>query len=200
MWYSFRKKGVIFVLDIHFQELHTPRLLLRRLTPEDLPLYYSRLAGSETVTRYMLWKPHTRIEESQASIQKALKRYETGESCRWVIAEKGTGNLMGIIDLMPQDPHTGTCTFAYMLGAEFWGQGYGTEAVKAVIGYAFSHCGALVVQADHFADNPASGKVMEKAGMIRIGTIPEKYEKNNRLHDAQVYRLTKAQWLKQQSR
>lgn len=188
------------MLNIHFQELNTPRLTLRRLTMEDLPLYYERLGSSETVTRHMLWKPHTCIDESVASIQKAIHRYETGESCRWAIAVKQSNEMAGIIDLIPVDSEKGICTFAYMLGQDFWGKGFGTEAVKAVLDYAFARCGAEEVTADHFAENTASGAVMKKAGMLLQDIIPQKYEKGGRFHDAHQYRITRTQWLVNQSR
>ena len=184
--------------NIRFQELHTPRLELRALTMEDLPLYYERLGSSEAVTRYMLWKPHTSLDESAASIQKALRRYETGDSCRWAITLKTNGELIGIIDLIPVERSAGTCSFAYMLCEEFWGMGYGTEALQAVVDYAFQFCGAESVQADHFAENPASGAVMRKVGMTFLGTISGKYEKNGVAYDAPQYRITKEEWLSRQ--
>ena len=182
------------MLNIHFRELETPRLVLRKLTIADLPLYYSRLASSHVVTEHMLWKPHTCLAESEASIQKAIARYEDGSSCRWVIAPKATGELIGIIDLMPVDADSGVCTFAYMLAEAFWGQGYGTEALKAILSHAFANCGASAVLADHFAENTASGAVMRKAGMIESGILPGKYTKNNCRHDAVQYQITKDIW------
>jgi len=181
------------MLSIRIQELETPRLRLRRLTREDTSLFYSRLAGSEAVTEHMLWKPHRCIEESAASIEKVLGRYDTGESCRWAIAFAETNDLIGIIDLLPLPGEETECTFAYMLGQEFWGQGYGTEALKAVFGFAFSQ-GIQSIRADHFAANSASGAVMRKVGMAYVETIPKKYEKNGVFHDAPQYRISKADW------
>ena len=183
------------MLNIHFRELETPRLVLRRLTMADLPLYYSRLASSPVVTEHMLWTPHTSLSESETSIQKAMARYESGLSCRWVIAPKSTGELIGIIDLMAVDTGSNICTFAYMLGENFWGHGFGTEAVKAVLNHAFSACGAAVVQVDHFAENGASGAVMRKAGMMPIGNTPGKYSKNSIVHDAVQFKITKEDWM-----
>ena len=185
---------------IPIHPLETDRLRLRRLTMEDVPLFFTRLGSSEAVTRYMLWKPHKDISESSASIQKVLHRYETGESCRWAIAQKDTDALIGIIDLLGFDEAAGTCSFAYMLGEDFWGRGYGTEAVTAVFRYAFEVLGVDAIIADHFAGNPASGAVMQKAGMTYQRTIPGKYEKNGVLHDAPEYRITREEWNRQQIR
>ena len=183
------------MVHILIQELTTPRLHLRKLRMDDLPYYYSRLASSEVVTRYMLWNPHTSIDDSVASIQKVLRGYEAGTSCRWAIVLKDTGTLIGIIDLLPQDLEAGIYSFAYMLWEEIWNQGYGTEALQAVIDFAFQQCGAQNIEADHFTDNPASGVVMTKAGMQYQKQISGKYQKNGIIHDAKCYCLTREQWL-----
>jgi ribosomal-protein-alanine N-acetyltransferase len=176
------------------QDLTTPRLQLRKLQMDDLPQYY-HIASSQAVTKYMLWNPHTSMEESIASIQKVLEGYENGTCCRWGIVLNGSNTLIGIIDLLPWDSENGIFSFAYMLCEDFWNQGYGTEALTAVIHFAFLQCGAAQIQADHFAANPASGAVMKKTGMEYQESLPQKYEKNGILHDAHLYRITREQWL-----
>lgn len=177
-----------------FQEIHTSRLLLRKLQPEDTLPFFQRLASSAAVSKHMLWVPHKELSESIASIRKVLDRYEAGRCYRWAIARKEDDSLVGIIDLLAFDEQADSCSFAYMLGQEFWGQGYGTEALSAVLDFAFSKMEIRVVTADHFAENPASGAVMRKAGMGYIRTIPGKYQKNGVLHDAPEYRITREEW------
>ena len=181
-----------------FTELKTPRLLLRKLKREDVPAFY-RFAGSETVTQYMLWKPHQDISESVASIEKSLTRYNEGTYYRWGIALQDTEELIGIIDLLGFDEEKNTCSFAYMIAQDFWGKGYGTEALMAVLEFAFERMDISAVEADHFADNAASGTVMRKAGMQYIGIEPGKYEKNGISYDAPRYRITQEMWKQQKS-
>lgn len=177
-----------------FQILTTPRLVLRRLRETDTEDFFQRLGSSEAVTRHMLWVPHRDISESAASIQKVLKRYSGGRCYRWGIALGQEDTLIGIIELLAFDEEANTCSFAYMLGQDFWGKGYGTEAVTAALDFAFTHMGIQAVIADHFVENPASGAVMRKAGMRYVRTIPQKYEKNGIRHDAAQYRITKEEW------
>lgn len=177
-----------------FQTLKTPRLVLRKLRTADTQTFFDRLGSSQAVTRYMLWVPHKDLSESAASIQKVLARYETGRCYRWGIALRETDSLIGIIDLLAFDEGSDSCSFAYMLGQDFWGRGFGTEALTAVLDFAFSQMGIQAVTADHFAENPASGAVMRKAGMQRVGTIPRKYQKGGVFHDAVEYRITKEDW------
>lgn len=179
-----------------FTSLHTQRLTLRALTQEDTLTYFTRIGSSRAVTKYMLWQPHKDISESAASIQKVLRRYEEGRCYRWGITLREDDSLIGIIELLRFDEAAGSCSFAYMLGEDFWGKGYGTEALKAVIAFAFAKMQIASITADHFTANPASGAVMKKAGMQFSRIIPEKYEKDGIRYDAAEYVITKEQWLK----
>lgn len=177
-----------------FAELRTPRLMLRKLTAEDVPMYYQRLGSSEAVTKWMLFDPHRGLSESVASIQKALNRYAAGRCYRWGIALREEDSLIGVIELLRFDEETESCSFAYMLGQDYWGKGYGTEALKATLGFAFEKMQVKEVVADHFSANPASGAAMRKAGMTYVRTLPGKYEKHGVLYDAEEYRITREQW------
>ena len=174
-----------------FREMETEHLRLRALRMADAQDYFERLGGSEAVTRYMLFSPHRDVSESVASVEKTLRRYAEGGCYRWCITERRDDRLIGVIDLLRLDPERDTCSFAYMLGQDYWGRGYGTEALKAVLTFAFDDLRVAEVRADHMAENAASGAVMRRAGMRHVGTEAGKYEKNGKRHDAPVYRITK---------
>lgn len=182
------------MIYVPFEDLHTPRLHLRKLTMEDVSLYYARLGSSAEVTRYMLFPPHRDISESVASVEKALRRYEEGRCYRFCIALKETDELIGVIEALRFDEAASTCSFAYMLGQDFWGRGYGTEALTAVLDFLFTRMDIQRVEADHMADNPSSGAVMRKVGMLPCGVEKQKYEKDGISHDAILYAITKEQW------
>lgn len=179
---------------VPFRDLETPRLRLRKLTLADVPEYFARIGSSADVTKYMLFQPHQDISESVASIEKALRRYQEGRCYRFCIALKDTDELIGVIEPLRFEESTGSCSFAYMLGREFWGQGYGTEALRAVLDFLFRDMEVDRVEADHMAYNAASGAVMGKAGMIFTGVVSGKYEKDGIVHDAACYCITREQW------
>ena len=179
------------------RELYTEDLVLRRVRREDAPLYYERIGSREAVTRYMLFMPHRDIADSVESVENVLRRYETGKCYRWAIALKADNSIIGIIELLRFDETEGSCSFAYLIGDEFWGKGFGTQALKAALQFAFCEMGLSFVEADHMAANPASGAVMRKAGMRYLRTEEGKYEKNGCVYDAVVYRITAQQWKNQ---
>ncbi len=176
------------------RNLYTARLILRKLRRDDVQDYYDRLGSSEAVTRYMLWNPHENLSDSVASIEKTLRRYESGRCYRWGIARKEDDRIIGIVELLRFDEEAKSCSFAYMLAECFWGRGYGTEALKAALSFAFREMKLDSVEADHMAENVASGAVMAKAGMQYIRTDRAKYEKNGRVFDAPVYRIHRDRW------
>lgn len=174
---------------VPFRTLETPRLILRDIRMEDIQEYYERLFSDGDVCRYLLFDPHQDIGESYEQIQGILQQYEEGKFYRWGITEKGDDSLIGIIGLVRIEEETSQCSFAYLLGCDYWNRGYGTEVLKEVIRFAFEELEMKRIVADHMAENPASGAVMRKAGMTHIGTEKGKYEKQCVLHDAEVYEI-----------
>ena len=176
------------------QELNTPRLTLRKLTLADAPLYFQRIASRPEVAQYMLWEPHRSLAETENMIQTVLDRYKSGFCYRWCIALAEDNSPIGAIDLLRFNKAEQTCSFAYMLGSDFWGRGYGTEVLRTVLEFAFEKIQMSTVTADHMAANPASGAVMRKAGMSFCRIVPRKYEKNGQKMDAWDYSITQDQW------
>ncbi len=177
-----------------FSELSTVRLLLRKLRKDDLVDYF-RFTSDPEVTKYMLFQPHRDLNASAASIEKALLRYEESDFFRWGIVRKDTGRLIGMIDLLRFREADKSCNFAYMLAQDQWGQGYGSEALAAVVDFGFSQLQLDRIEADHMVPNCASGAIMRKIGMKYTKTIPNAYEKDGISYDAVQYSITRQQWL-----
>ncbi len=175
-------------------DLETPRLILRKIRMTDLHNYHTHLTSDPAVARFMLWQAQDSPEHTQATIARIQAGYAAGTRYHWGIALKETDTLIGTIALLGFEEATDSCSFAYMLGKNFWGRGYGTEALHSVFQFAFREMGISRIQADHFAENSASGAVMEKVGMRKTGILPGKYEKNGTSHDAVAYCITREQW------
>ena len=173
------------------KNIESERLIFRKVRREDTESYYRNLGSSEAVCRGLLFNPHSDISESVASVQKVLRRYAEGRCYRWAVTEQGSDELIGIIELLRFDESDCSCSFAYMLTQRLWGRGYGTEMLRTVFRFAFREMGVQVIRADHFADNPASGGCMRKAGMRCIGVEEVKYVKNGNAKDAVLYEITR---------
>ncbi|MFD9434493.1 GNAT family N-acetyltransferase [Streptomyces sp. NPDC060002] len=77
-------------------------------------------------------------------------------------------DLIGLISLRRRTPTMGT--ISYILRDDSWGNGYATHAAHQVVTVAFTTAGLNRLEAMHHPDNPASGRVLAKAGFTRIGT------------------------------
>ena len=172
-----------------FHPIETEHLLLRKLELGDVYEYYERLMGDADVSRYMLFDPHQTIMESLEDMQQKLRRYEEEPFYCWGVEQKEEAGLMGMVQLLRFDEQADSCSFVYLLGCNYWNQGYGTEILKAVFRFAFEELEVQRILADHMTKNIASGKVMEKAGMKHIGTETGKYEKMGILYDAEIYEI-----------
>lgn len=87
------------------------------------------------------------------------------------------------------DVHRFTAELGYWLGEPFWGKGIMTEAVKAICEYAFQELGLYRISATPYITNPASARVLEKAGFVREGILRSSAVKEGRVLDQLMYAL-----------
>jgi aminoglycoside 6'-N-acetyltransferase len=151
--------------DTAFAPLVTERLRLRRSRPEDAEAI-SAYRSDPDVHRQQGWE-RTDPDGVRADIEEMAGR-APGEPGGWVqfsVEERDGGRLVGDVGLSPADGEPGVIKVGYTMAPAFQGRGYGTEAVGALVGYAFERLGAEVVRAYAGADNIASIRVAEKVGM-----------------------------------
>ena len=82
----------------------------------------------------------------------------------------------------------------YWIGRRHWGQGYATEAIEALAGYAFRSFGGNRIGAGVFADNPASRRVLEKLGFERAGAYGLACRSRGETVTVEDFRITRARW------
>jgi len=157
--------------DTDFEPLTTERLVLRRSHPEDAGTISAYRSDPE-VHRYQGWE-RTDHDGVRAEIHDMAGR-APGEPGGWVqlsVEERSTGRLVGDVGLSPADGEPGVIKIGYTIAPEYQGRGYATEAVGALVDYAFDRLGADVVRAYASAANIASVRVAEKVGMRLVERI-----------------------------
>jgi RimJ/RimL family protein N-acetyltransferase len=90
------------------------------------------------------------------------------------------------------DVHRRSGEMGYWLGEEFWGRGIATAAVRAVTRYAFSTYDLCRIHAAVFEWNPASMRVLEKAGYVLEGRLRQSVTKDGRTIDQFLYAITRS--------
>ena len=151
------------------EELVTERLRLRKVCGDDAGWMFERYATDPAVSRYLIWHPHTTIEDTHAFLRDALRAWEEGRAYTYVIEDRASGDGMGTIDM--RDQH-GDIEIGYVLACPFWGRGYATEAATAIITWAKAQPDIHRIHAYCDPDNPASARVLEKSGLTFERILP----------------------------
>ncbi len=87
------------------------------------------------------------------------------------VEELESGRLVGDVGLSPSDHEPGVIKVGYTMSPAFQGKGLASEAVTALIEYAFDRLGAPVVRAYASAENIPSIRLAERVGMHLVETI-----------------------------
>lgn len=149
-------------------ELWTERLRLRPPELSDVEASFARYGHDPAVCRYMSWTPHKTVDETRAYLNRIISDNQAGRSTGYLIFSRQSAELLGSIG-GTIDMHS--MTFGYCLAHDAWGQGYGTEAVRAFVAAAISHPGLLRLQAHCDLENRASARVLEKSGLTLEGKL-----------------------------
>jgi len=152
-------------VDTGPQPIETERLLLRRSRPEDAATI-SAYRSDPNVNRQQGWD-RTDLEGVLADIVEMSGR-SPGEPGGWVqftVEERGGGRIVGDVGLSVADGEPGVIKVGYTIDPAFQGLGYATEAIRALVEYAFETLGAELVRAHASAENAPSIRVAEKVGM-----------------------------------
>ena len=152
--------------------LETAHLILRRYRMEDYTAMYRNWASDPVVTRFLTWKPHSSEEVTREIVSGWVNRYEDPASYHWGITLKDSGSdeVIGDISVVHTDMRIPSAEIGYCLSRKLWGKGIMTEALEAVKLFLFDE-GFLRVCACHDVNNPASGRVMDKADLISEGVL-----------------------------
>lgn len=166
----------MFFRDNFFSDLprlRTERLLLRRITMRDAPDVY-RISSDPRVAKYVMWRTHTSLADSRDYIRSVQRSYRMDRPAPWGIELLQEERLIGTIGYAWINRDHQTAEIGYSLGYEDWNKGYATEALREVLSYSFYQLGLNRVEAQCDVRNPASGRVMQKAGMKREGTLRDR--------------------------
>lgn len=153
-------------------EMETERLRLRLWRMEDLEDFYA-YAQNPDVGPWAGWKPHGNIEESREILSRWVNNTD-GNDIKLALEDKATGKAIGSIGIEP-DGHRpdmeGCRSLGYVLGKDYWGRGLMTEAVRAVLDYAFQVMKLRLLTITHYPQNLRSKRVIEKMGFVYEGTL-----------------------------
>ncbi|MDH5229131.1 MAG: GNAT family N-acetyltransferase [Gammaproteobacteria bacterium] len=148
-------------------ELHSPRLILRAFNTNDAAQVQA-LAGDERIADTTAHIPHPYPADAAINwISTHANAWQTGEAVVYAIILNAGQTLIGAISIIRI--HQQQAEIGYWIGVPFWGKGYATEALQTIIKFAFKQLRLKRLSANYLQRNPASGRVLTKAGMQCCG-------------------------------
>ena len=180
--------------------LETERLILRKTFPEDLEPMYKNWANDRRVTRFLTWKPYDSIEELRKTYHRyMLDNADNPEFFDWKIVLKSINEPIGAIGVVSKRDDIEEAMIGYCLGVEWWHKGIMTEAFTEVIRFLFEEADFNRIAAQHDVNNPHSGDVMKKCGLIYEGTLRQAGKNNQGICDLSQYAILKEDYFKKKN-
>ncbi|MUV36469.1 8-oxo-dGTP diphosphatase [Lentibacillus sp. JNUCC-1] len=154
----------------------------------------AHMCNNYNIYRNTLHLPYPYSEEDAiAWIKPQLEHFKNGRAYEFAITDQDSGKIYGAIGVSHnQQAQNGEV--GYWIGEEYWGNGYATGALRAIMQFAFEEKHYHKVYARCFGSNPASGRVLKKAGMHREGILIDHVTKDERYEDLIYYGLLRDQY------
>ena len=173
--------------------LQTARLRLRPFTDDDAGALFA-LHSNAYVLRYWDSPPWSAPARAERFIGTCRQLADEGSGARLAIDRLSDRTFVGWCSLTCWNPDFRSASLGYCLGEAAWGQGYATEAARALLQWAYDTLDLNRVQAETDTRNVASARVLEKLAFVREGTLREDCIVNGDVSDSWVYGLLRRDW------
>jgi len=144
------------------------RLIARRFGPRDLPSFVA-MRNDPEVARYQSWDTYTEAEGRR--FLEELAQHKRGEPgwFQFALELRETGEFVGDcgLNILAHEPRL--ARIGYTIARPHWNKGLATEAVRALVDYAFSTFPLHRITASVDPRNGSSCGVLEKAGFVKEG-------------------------------
>lgn len=158
------------------KDIETERLILRDASVDDSEDMFE-YAKLEEVTKYLSWKPHISVKDSEKILEMLSK--EAMEKDSYVLKAiilKENDKMIGTIDARIFGDGLKDAEFGYCLNPMYWNKGYMSEALKAFIQALHKEHGVENVFGSFERENIASKRVMQKNEMYYYETIKRNFK------------------------
>ncbi len=177
-----------------FPTLETERLSLRQFHIQDARRV-QQLAGAPELAKSTFLPHPYKNGIAERWIMSLIDDFRNDRVVNFAMELKASGELIGSIGIVLEMQHN-RGDLGYWVGMPYWGSGYCTEAGHAVVRYGFEDLKLNRLAAPHFANNPASGRVLQKLGMMHEGTRKQHYYRFGEYLDAELYGLVREDYFK----
>lgn len=167
------------------------KIYLRPLERDDAPTLLPWVNDPEVLATLMMYTP----KNLQSELEFIERAYKRDDEIILGIALKANDKLIGTTGLHDIDWKNRNCMFGILIGDKTeWGQGYGTEATRLMVDYAFGTLGMHRVWLRVYEYNQRAIRVYEKVGFVREGMLREDRYHGGRFFHTIVMGLLRSEW------
>lgn len=173
--------------------LDTPRLHLRKYTPDDVA-HAADIYTDPLVCEHLNMAPDPDEAAVGMRLSRFVSAYQDGFFYLWAVVCREKRRVIGSIVLNRRQEGEPVASIGYCYARAFWGQGYATEALNAILDFSFSVIELNRIEVEHFPGNDASGRVIFKAGFSYEGLAVDSVYSKGRIRSLRLYALLRSDW------
>ena len=178
----------------NYRALQSERLLLRKITRQDIPDIFEIYSNREVMLYFDDRYAFESIAEAEQMVSGYDKALHDKTGMRWGIVLKDSGKLVGTCGFHAISDYHKRIEIGYDLNRDYWGKGIMKEALSLIIGHAFEHSEVNRIEAFVEPPNTASRVLLEKLGFSLEGTLREHEMCRGNLIDIQLLSLLRKEW------
>jgi len=192
-WNSVLEDGKLIDITEFFSGVETERLILRNICEDDTDFIFHHFSDP-WITQYLMDEPPVEnLDEAKAIVEYYLNP-EMKNHNRWIILRKKDQRPVGTCGFHKWDKAHLHAEIGYDLAADCWGQGFMSEALRAVISGAFTRMKLNRIDAMVYIGNSRSIKLLQKLGFEQEGLLREYFYLNNTFFDHLFFGLLHYDW------
>jgi len=173
--------------------IETERIILRKMSLNDAKDMFE-YAQDPTISKYTGWYPHNSIQDSKLFLRYTINSYKNNQVSNWGIVHKADQKFIGTAGFIDWNIEHARAEIGYTLSRKYWGKGYMTEVVNAIIYFGFRTMILNRIEARCIIENIASARVMEKVGMKYEGVLRECMFMKGKYRDLKIYSIIKEEF------
>jgi RimJ/RimL family protein N-acetyltransferase len=173
--------------------LDAPRVRLRWLAADDVDALFD-IFSDETMMRYWSTPAMEDRAEAEALLLKIHRGFVEKTAFQWGVERKEDGRLLGTCTLFQLHAANQRAEVGYALASAYWKQGYMTEALTALLDYAFGPMKLRRLEADIDPRNENSMRIVGKLGFRQEGLLRERWNVAGEVQDSAVLGLLAREW------
>jgi RimJ/RimL family protein N-acetyltransferase len=168
-------------------------IYLRPAERSDIPLFVRWLNDRRTTRTLLMFSPLSQIQEERWFDQ--MLEHQGMDRWHFVVCRRVDDRPVGVIDLHEVDLRNGGASLGILIGDPAdTGQGYGGDALRALVGFGFDELRLERIQLDVFDDNEGARRLYERVGFRHEGTLRRAVYRDGVFHDLHRMAILRDEW------